>query len=119
MKPEYNYLVAHIKPILKSKSVQNYLKRSKTNSFYRQNNPIRMNNVMPGATVVARLNQKHDSLVTFAETPTGAYELYTIPLTEFQDHSKVATKSQPAKAKTKTTPKKTATKKVTRKTTTK
>ena len=115
IKPERNYLIKVMKPVVKSPSAQAYVKKARTNSYYRRDNAIHMPRAIKKAEIIAELSQHGDSFNVYAETTGSRDFLYEIKLSEFEEPKSTPKKEAPAKAQpAKTAPAKKVTKKPTR-----
>ena len=102
MKPEKDYLIQVLKPVVKSAGAQDYIRQAKTNPWYRQDNAIHLSRAVPGYDVVAELTQDGRGLNVYGETDGSRVYFATIALKDFEEP-----KSKPV-TKTTTTTKKPA-----------
>lgn len=106
MKPEKDYLIQVLKPVVKSAGAQDYIRQAKTNPWYRQDNAIHLSRAVPGYDVVAELTQDGRGLNVYGETDGSRVYFATIALKDFEEPKSVPAKAPATKTEAKPAPKK-------------
>lgn len=98
MKPNREYLLEQLKPVINSASVARYIKQARVNSIYRNQNTIKAPKIIKQYPIEANLTQDGKAIEVYGAPAGGRLYLYRYELSEFQPKSQPQTKA-PAKSK--------------------